>query len=79
MVSCVPERELIITWLPHCDEASSAEGHMRVQYALDDHEGQTRLRVVHSGFAEDSVLYEGIREGWPWILSGLKTVLEQAA
>jgi|TARA_B100000315_G_C14532969_1_gene567082 hypothetical protein len=46
---------------------------------LEEVEGQTRLRVVHSGFIEDSHLLTGIREGWPWILSRLKLVLEGGA
>ena len=76
VVACEPETELVITWLPHYDETSKAEGHTQVRYRLDDFEGQTRLRVEHSGFAEDSALYTGIAEGWPWILSGLKSELE---
>ncbi|MDP6376031.1 MAG: SRPBCC domain-containing protein [Pseudomonadales bacterium] len=70
---------MAITWLPHYDERSKREGHTLVTDELEEVEGQTRLRVVHSGFIEDSHLLTGIREGWPWILSRLKLVLEGGA
>jgi uncharacterized protein YndB with AHSA1/START domain len=39
--------------------------------------GQTvKLTVVHDGFEPGSVVLEGISQGWPEILSGLKTLLE---
>ncbi|MGW9209333.1 SRPBCC family protein [Embleya sp. NPDC055664] len=34
------------------------------------------LRVLHDGFAPGSEMLASIREGWPMILSNLKTVLE---
>jgi uncharacterized protein YndB with AHSA1/START domain len=36
----------------------------------------TRLAVRHEGFAPDSRVYAACREGWPGILSSLKTLLE---
>jgi uncharacterized protein YndB with AHSA1/START domain/DNA-binding transcriptional ArsR family regulator len=35
-----------------------------------------RLTVVHDGFGPGGAVLEGIREGWPWILASLKTLLE---
>jgi hypothetical protein len=35
-----------------------------------------RLTVVHDGFDSGSVVIDAIREGWPPLLSSLKTFLE---
>ncbi len=36
----------------------------------------THVTVVHEGFPIESEIFEGIKEGWPAILCGLKTLLE---
>lgn len=36
----------------------------------------TKLTMVHDGFAEGSQMLAGVSEGWPQVLSKLKTVLE---
>ena len=36
----------------------------------------TRLTIVHDGFSSGSPVLRAISEGWPAVLSGLKTVLE---
>jgi hypothetical protein len=35
-----------------------------------------KLTVVHDGFRPGSTVFEGISEGWPRLLSDLKTLLE---
>lgn len=35
-----------------------------------------KLTVVHDGFASGSVVLPNISDGWPRVLSGLKTLLE---
>lgn len=35
-----------------------------------------RLTVVHDGFAPDSTVLPGISEGWPLLMSSLKSLLE---
>jgi uncharacterized protein YndB with AHSA1/START domain len=39
-------------------------------------ETSVKLTVVHDGFAPDSEMLKGISQGWPAILSNLKTLLE---
>jgi hypothetical protein len=34
------------------------------------------LTVVHDGWSTSEGLYQAVSEGWPLILSGLKTLLE---
>jgi hypothetical protein len=35
-----------------------------------------RLTVVHDGFDDDSTMADMVGEGWPLLLSDLKTLLE---
>ena len=37
---------------------------------------QVKLTVTHGGFREGSAIREGVSQGWPAILSSLKTLLE---
>jgi uncharacterized protein YndB with AHSA1/START domain len=71
-----PPVKLSISWHVLYDEAASAEEPSRVTFTLEDVNGQTRLRIVHDAFPDNSVLFEGISHGWPWIISGLKSLLE---
>jgi uncharacterized protein YndB with AHSA1/START domain len=41
--------------------------------------GVVRLTVRHGGFIEGSVVLPGISEGWPAVLSSMKTLLETGA
>jgi uncharacterized protein YndB with AHSA1/START domain len=36
-----------------------------------------QLTVVHDGFEDETEMLKGIRQGWPQILSNLKTMLEK--
>lgn len=57
-------------------DAAAAEELSRVTFEIEPGEGQVRLTVTHGGFAEDSVIREGVGQGWPQILASLKSLLE---
>ena len=43
----------------------------------DSHQSRAiKLTVTHEGFAAESRVYAGVKEGWPTILSSLKSLLE---
>jgi uncharacterized protein YndB with AHSA1/START domain len=54
----------------------AAEPRSKVTFEIEPVEDMVRLTVVHDGFAPGSAVFEGIRQGWPRILSDLKTLLE---
>ena len=67
------------------DEAMAAEGFTRLTYEIEPGKGDvTKLTVTHdvTGAPKLAVLMAGGMEdqgaggGWPWVLSGLKTLLE---
>lgn len=58
-------------------ETWRAEPRSRVTYDIEEvGNGVTRLTVVHDGFLPGSHVQEAISEGWPSVLSSLKTLLE---
>jgi uncharacterized protein YndB with AHSA1/START domain len=86
--SDAPNR-LSYTWHTFSPEWASANGYpeedrlkfanesrSKVTFDIERAQGVVRLGVVHDGFDTDSVVFEAIREGWPPLLSSLKTFLE---
>lgn len=71
--------KLVISWHVLYDEAAKAEQPSRVTFSLQDVNGQTRLRIVHDDFPANTVVLDGISEGWPWIVASLKSLLETGA
>ncbi len=72
-----PPRRLVMTF------DVSAEGMVekpsRVTYELEERTGETKLTVIHDDFPADSKVLPSISNGWPAILSSLKTYLERGA
>jgi uncharacterized protein YndB with AHSA1/START domain len=85
-----PYRRLSYTWhtiTPEwaaevgMDEATAetwrAEPRSKVAFDIEDvGHRTTRLTMVHNGFEPGSSVLAGISEGWPAVLSSLKTLLE---
>ena len=61
-------------------EVWRAEPRSTVAFDIEDvGHGTTKLTVVHDGFEPGSAVLGGISEGWPAVLSSLKTLLESDA
>jgi uncharacterized protein YndB with AHSA1/START domain len=88
-----PPRRLAYTWHTITPEWATAVGmdattaaiwrtEPRSQVAFDIEDvghGTAKLTVTHDGFAPDSTVLPAISEGWPAVLSSLKTLLETGA
>jgi len=71
-----PPRRLVITWVRPKD-AASPDAASRVTFEIVDHgRGVTKLMLWHEELEPGSDMDRGIREGWPMVLSNLKTLLE---
>lgn len=68
--------KLVISWHVLYDDEAIKEAPSRVTFTLAESQGQTRLRIVHDDFPEGSVVFDSISQGWPWIIAGLKSLLE---
>lgn len=54
----------------------AGEGRSKVTFEIEPLGALTRLTVVHDDFDEGSVLHSMLSQGWPGLLSSLKTLLE---
>ena len=75
LVADFPNR-LSYTWrFPHDPEVAD-EQPSRVTFTLEPLGGDTKLTVVHDQFPEGSKMQPLVSDGWPYVLAGLKTLLE---
>lgn len=70
---------LVFTWHPVWDAEMAAEPHSRVEITLQPKGAMVQLTVAHSGFPPGSRVLGSISEGWPAVISSLKSLLETGA
>jgi uncharacterized protein YndB with AHSA1/START domain len=75
VVEVTPPRRLVITWARPEDFADAAN-HSRVTFELDPLGDMVRLTVTHDELVAGSDMERGIQEGWPRVMSSLKSFLE---
>jgi uncharacterized protein YndB with AHSA1/START domain len=70
-----PPKRLTVSWRFLYDPELAAEEPSRVTWEIEPNdEGYCKLTAVHSELGEKTA--EHVAGGWPWIVSGLKTLLE---
>jgi len=69
-------RRLSYTWRFPGNPEVADEAPSRVSFELEPLPGCTRLTVIHDNFPENSKMQPLVSGGWPFVLSGLKTLLE---
>ncbi len=76
VVESTPPRRLVITWADPADEKNEAK-HTRVTFTIEDTRGIVKLTVTHDRLDAGSEMLKSITEGWPKVLSRMKTFLER--
>lgn len=77
VVEATPPRRLVQTFHAVWDEHVAADAPTRVTWEIEDAmPGVSKVTVVHEGLVAGSSTLEQVSGGWPYILSGLKSVLE---
>lgn len=84
-----PYRRLSYTWqtftaewaeavgMPDFQEQAAGEPRSKVTFDIEPYGADAvKLTVVHDGFEPGSTVLESVSEGWPGVLSNLKTMLE---
>jgi uncharacterized protein YndB with AHSA1/START domain len=77
VVESDPPRRLRHTWRVLYDEDMSNEPHSQVTWEIEPQDGGfTKLTVVHDRLEASPKTAANVAGGWPYILSGLKSLLE---
>ena len=71
-----PPRRLSYSFRPMHDEKFSGEQPSRVVFELEAQKDQVKLTVTHDDFAPNTKVFASISQGWPLVLSNLKSFLE---
>jgi uncharacterized protein YndB with AHSA1/START domain len=66
---------LVITWASPA-QAADPGSYSRVTFDVAAYEGMVRLTVTHDELEAGSGMAKGIQQGWPIVLSSLKSLLE---
>jgi uncharacterized protein YndB with AHSA1/START domain len=71
-----PPRRLSYTFRSMHEPFNGNEKPSRVIFELEQQKDQVKLTVTHDDFADGSKVFESISNGWPLVLSSLKSYLE---
>lgn len=72
VIEVIPRKKLVHTFEPKFIE----DGASRVTYEIEPMGLVCKLTVIHDEFPEGGPTLETVKEGWPEILSSLKSLLE---
>jgi uncharacterized protein YndB with AHSA1/START domain len=76
VVEIEPQRRLALDWRNELFPALTAEGYSRMTYELEQTGETVKLTVTHGMDRSGSKFIADITDGWPAILSSLKSLLE---
>jgi len=75
VVEHTPPRRLVLTWVNE-SQADDPTKVSRVSFDLVPFDGMVKLTVTHDELEPGSGMASGISEGWPRVVSSLKSFLE---
>jgi uncharacterized protein YndB with AHSA1/START domain len=71
-----PPRKLVLKWRNELVPEYRAEGYTRMTYEIEKSGSSVKLTVTHEMNKAGSKFIDGVANGWPPILSSLKSLLE---
>ena len=79
VIAIEPPHRLEMSFHAHWDPDLEAEGPLREVWLVEEAEGMTKVSVEMWDVALDSKTYTDFTDGFPFIVSGMKTLLETGA
>jgi len=76
ILESVSQKRLVLSWLNEWKPAFKAEGDSRCVYEIEPMGVSAKLTLTHSMERPDSRFIAAVSEGWPMVISNLKSVLE---
>jgi len=71
-----PPKRLVLSWQHEMQPEKKAEGVSRATFEIEQKDSMVKLTVIHEMDRGQSKFIEAVSNGWPTILSSLKTLLE---
>jgi hypothetical protein len=68
-------KRVVLKWRNEFMPEMKAEGFTRCTYAIEETNGMMKLTVTHEAEGANKLI-KAVSNGWPLILSGLKSLLE---
>lgn len=72
VVECNPPKRLVLTWA----DPDNLKDQSRVTMEIEKVKGSVCLKVTHDQFKAGSTMLGKVAQGWPRVLSSMKTFLE---
>jgi uncharacterized protein YndB with AHSA1/START domain len=76
IIEIEPHRRIVLTWRNEFRPELTAEGYSRLTYALEQQGESVKLTLLHEMDKPGSKFIDAVTNGWPAILSSLKSLLE---
>lgn len=76
VVECEPSRRLVLKWQNQFRPELKEEGYSRCVFELEPKDDVVKLTITHTIERENSKFIQAVSQGWPSILSNLKSLLE---
>ena len=76
IVESASPKRLVLSWLCEWSSDFKAEGESRCMFELEPAGAATKLTVTHSIERPNSEFIDAVADGWPMVLSNLKSFLE---
>lgn len=75
VIEVSPPKRLVISWA-NASQAADPASHSRVAFEIVEYDAMVRLTVTHEDLEAGSGMANGVKQGWPPVLSSLKSLLE---
>ena len=76
ILESVSQERLVMSWLNEWKPEFKAEGNSRCVYEIEPTGAAAKLTLTHTMERPDSRFIAAVAEGWPLVLSNLKSLLE---
>lgn len=76
VLESVPKKRLVMSWLNQWKPDFRAEGNSSCIYEIEPTGTSAKFTLTHSMERPDSKFIEAVSEGWPMVISNLKSLLE---
>jgi uncharacterized protein YndB with AHSA1/START domain len=76
VIEADPPRRLVHTWRAAYSPDTAADRPSRVTWTIEPVGAICKLTVLHDDFDGETKTWKSTANGWPVVLSGLKTLLE---